>query len=280
MIRIFFQGGLGNQMFQYAAARCLAERIDTTLCFDLSWYYFQPERRFLLSGFGIDAPVKKSLLSCCANRFLGKPLFELAGRKSVYREPSRVFDPQFFKLQDGCSIIGFFQSESYFKSVESVIRAEFSDRLSPSGIVEKERLKRLQSVNSVAVHIRRGDYLTFPKFNVCTENYYREAMAFMREQLSQPRFILFSDDLSWCKDVFSGEDIEYCDGIIVRNDPLTDLQAMAECRHHIIANSSYSWWAAWLGKSADQVVVAPDSWRANNCIAFDIYCDGWVLLSG
>ena len=115
---------------------------------------------------------------------------------------------------------------------------------------------------SVAVHVRRGDYLEIPVFQVCDSHYYRNSMNQMREHLPGARFFIFSDDPDWCRGEFRDADTEVIDSGEAAANPLHDLHLMSLASHHIIANSSYSWWAAWLGDKPDQHVIMPDRWYA------------------
>ncbi len=278
MIRVFFQGGLGNQMFQYAAARCLAEQLGTEILCDLSWYFNPRNWAFRLPEFGIEFSVMKSFASCCTNRILGKPLFEMTGRGHVYKEPGRMFDPEFFNVPDGSSIIGYFQSENYFKPVEQIVRDVFSFKqvAARSAVLEWET--RIADSNTVAVHVRRGDYLKLDGFKVCSEAYYRRAIEWMKQRVESPVFCFFSDDLDWCRKVFADEDAVYCDVTRPQESPINDLRLIATCRHHILSNSSFSWWGAWLGAQVGQRVVVPDPWKPEGEDVLDIVCNGWVRL--
>ena len=276
MIRVFFQGGLANQMFQYAAARCLAERLGTELLFDLSWYFSPRNWKFRLSEFGITAPVKRSFASCCTNRFLGKPLFELLKVGVVYREPGRWFDADFFDLPDGCSVSGYFQSEKYFKPISDLIRDVFSFRRIEAGLQVAEWERRIAGSNAVAVHVRRGDYLKLDGFQVCDEAYYRRAIEWMKERVENPSFYFFSDDLDWCRVVFKDVNVFFCDAVALGESPVGDLRLLAACRHHILSSSLFSWWGAWLGASTEQNVLVPHRWKTTGDDPRDLVCGGWV----
>jgi hypothetical protein len=125
----------------------------------------------------------------------------------------------------------------------------------------------LESPESVAVHVRRGDYLKHPAFHVCDTAYYREAMGSLRAKLYEPRFHIFSDDPDWCRKTFMDDDTEVVDSGKAGENPLHDLHLMSLASHHIIANSSYSWWAAWLGDKAGQQVIMPERWYADGISA-------------
>jgi hypothetical protein len=125
-------------------------------------------------------------------------------------------------------------------------------------------VRNLSQSNSVAVHVRRGDYLRIPVFQVCDENYYRQSMDEMRARIPDARFFIFSDDPQWCRQTFDAADTVVVDSGQAAANPLHDLYLMSLAGHHIIANSSYSWWAAWLGDKPGQQVIMPERWYARD----------------
>ncbi len=278
MITVFFQGGLGNQMFQYAAGRAVADKLGAGLCFDTSWYHYPVKRRFLLKTFGVTGDVVKSPVSFVSNLVFKKPLFDLLGTVPVYREASYIFDPEIFNATDPTVLIGSFQSEKYFRSIADKIREEYSFLHLPVDPCFEDWRRKINGTNSVAVHVRRGDYLKYPKFNVCTEQYYRRAVEYVKDKVTSAHFYFFSDDLSWCRKTFQGKEFFFCDSGASVENPIQDLRLMSTCRHQILTNSSFSWWGAWLGKSEDQIVVVPEIWLACDANTEDISCEGWVQL--
>ena len=278
MITVFFQGGLGNQMFQYAAGRAVADKLGTGLRFDTSWYHYPVKRKFLMKTFGVTGDVVKSPVSFISNLVLKKPLFDLLGTVPVYRETSYVFDPDIFNVTDSTALIGSFQSEKYFRSIADKIRKEYSFFHLPVDSRFEEWHRKITGTNSVAVHVRRGDYLKYPKFNVCTEQYYRRAIEYVKSKSASASFYFFSDDLDWCRETFQGKEFSFCDSGASVGNPIQDLRLMSACHHHVLTNSSFSWWGAWLGYSGDQVVVAPETWFACEQNTDDIPCEEWIRL--
>jgi hypothetical protein len=126
---------------------------------------------------------------------------------------------------------------------------------------------KLASPGSVAVHVRRQDYLTHPVFHVCDRDYYRKAIDELRARVPDARFLIFSDDPEWCRTEFLDPDQEVIDSGPAAANPLHDLHLMSLAGHHVIANSSYSWWAAWLGDKPGQIVKMPDRWYAHGIVA-------------
>lgn len=278
MIRIFFRGGLGNQMFQYAAGYQLARIHKTELCFDTSWYHYPVKRKFLLRRFGIQAPEIKSAMSFMAVCAFKQPWQKIFKVLPVYSAPDAVFDSAFFGLGPDCMLFGWFTSKKYFKDVESDIREAFSFEHIVLPQAAMENRTRIKESNAVAVHVRRGDYLKHPELNVCTESYYKRAIEHMKSRLEKPVFFFFSDDIEWCKSVFTGKDAVDGETPAAIADPLIDLLLMSSCNHHIISNSTFAWWGAWLGKNSDQIVIAPDPWFAADISGKDIPCESWMRM--
>ena len=278
MITVFFQGGLGNQMFQYAAGRAVAHKLETDLLFDTSWYHYPVKRKFMLGAFGMPGEVVKSPLSFVSNLLFKKPLFELMGGRPVYREKEYAYNPELFDVTDGTTLIGVFQTEKYFKPIRNILLKDFSmDHLSLSEGGGR-LLRNIRTSESVAVHVRRGDYLQYPKFNVCTETYYRAGVDYMKNELGDPHFYVFSDDIEWCRKIFNGSAFTFCDEASI-DDPLVDMKLMSSCSHHILSNSSFSWWGAWLGTDVQQKVVIPEIWLNCDDDWSDIPCEGWTRLA-
>ncbi len=265
-------------MFQYAVGRCLAKKIDTELCLDASWYHYPIKRRFEISRFNIEAPVVKSKLS-----FLSHMAFQTPGfgwrYSTVYRERPGRADLSVLSLPDGAFLIGHFPSEKYFKDVEDVIRRDFSFGHLPTSSQTADWLGEVESENSVAVHVRRGDYLTLPGFQVCSEDYYFRAIQYMRDHTANPRFYFFSDDPEWCKSLFQEKDCKVVEMEESRCNPLNDMRVVSACKHAIISNSTYSWWGVWLNGGMDRMVVAPDRWKNSDIDMEDTFLPSWTRIA-
>lgn len=188
----------------------------------------------------------------------------------VYNENSFNYDESVSGIPDGVDLRGYFQSERYFKNIENEIR----DILKFRDVIEQEsRLVCDISDNSTCVHVRRGDYVTSPDHHpVQTVEYYKKAIDIIHDGT----FYVFSDDLEWCRNNLPREDKNIV--FLEVENPYVSLYLMARCKNHIIANSSLSWWAAWLGKKEGQVVFSPSNWfgpaLAKNDTR-DLYCEGW-----
>ena len=208
---------------------------------------------------------------------------KLTGRKSLlYRERDMEYDETVFE-RDPVYLTGFFQSEKYFADVKEEVRRRltFSERVKAElSESYREILTRIEAVPSVSVHVRRGDYLHASHNGmyegICTLDYYRKAMAQIREKEPEAVFFLFSNDMEWTKEHLAGPDCVPVEGGSEEKGYL-DLYLMSRCRHNIIANSSFSWWGAWLNDNPEKQVIAPARW-INGRECRDIYTEGMIRI--
>jgi len=273
MIRIVLLGRTGNNMFQYALGRVLAEKHGVPLVMDASW--FNAEGWAEVSHF-LKLPLKAKVVRRCSlgaralRKFTGKHYWEYRG-VPILRESSddQSFAPHFLEAPLDCTLFGYFQTPLYFQSIASELRDELNALLNDSFQKTSGQPvhQEIRQPTSVAVHVRRGDYLHHPAFQVCDAAYYRSSMDEMRARVPCARFFIFSDDPGWCRQDFTSEDTEVVDSGSVAANPLHDLRLMSMAGHHIIANSTYSWWAAWLGEKPGQQVMMPDRWYAQGIVA-------------
>lgn len=271
MIRILLLGRTGNHLFQYALGRVLAEKHHVPLVMDASW--FNRAGWTEVSHF-LKLPLKAKVVRRCSigvralRKVTGKHYWEYRG-VPVLREPSgdMRFDPTFLKAPADCMLYGYFQSPLYFAEIAPVLRDELKGLLAGTVQHEWEMHTKLLDPRSVAVHVRRGDFLTNPVFQVCDLAYYEKSMEEMRSRVPGAIFFVFSDDPEWCKANFTESDVHVVDTGKIGNHPLHDLHLMSSASHHIIANSSYSWWAAWLGDRPEQEVIIPNRWFAGEILA-------------
>lgn len=281
-------GRLGNNLFQYAFGRALAEKHGVPLMLDASWFnektwpYVAPLGR--LPGFaGGSVTIARpfSLGSRCLLKLTGKHHWEYAG-KPIIRETTgdHSYDARLLESPADCLVFGYFQTPLYFRGIEEILREELAtDKLGLE--TGHERLSdKLRSPSSVAVHVRRTDYVNNPHLVLLDTDYYQRAMDRMRITVPNARFFVISDDPAWCLNTFKQDDIEVCTHSDPF-DPLLDLHLMSLAGHHIIANSSYSWWAAWLGRKANQQVLMPDHWFKSgiHAQAAEKRCNGWELMN-
>lgn len=255
-------GGLGNQMFQYAAGAALAKRLNTKLYIDSGWFNEIKgktnvvQRKYELNFFGIK---EKNINKLTTLSFKTKP-------PTLFIEKTFSYNEQFNHLSGNVILDGYWQSERYFSDQEELIRKlfVFKDALSEKKQIDAKTIESIE--DSVSLHVRRGDYVSNPsttKFHgVMPVEYYKKAIHFIVKKVEDPTFIVISDDTEWCKrnikfpypTIF----IEHVDG-----KGHEDMRLMSMCHHHIIANSSFSWWGAWLNASKNKIVVAPNNWFAD-----------------
>ena len=304
MITVSLIGGLGNQMFQYAAGKALAERHGVALALDLSGFRNYALRSFLLDrllvpeaapAMAAEATAEKpadhyarSLWRQRIDRLLGRAgLPKLAPSANNYREPFFHYDPAFESLGPQTSLFGYFQSERYFASIAEPLRDWMSPR-EPFGEAAASVLARIEASRlPVSVHVRRGDYLkpgAVEFHGILGEPYYRQALGRLEGAIGQdPELFVFSDDPAAAEQVLNfvpkSRLVHVCGD---PERPWEDMALMARCRHHVIANSSFSWWGAWLNRAPDKVVVAPRAWFAPHELSKrntgDLYPPGWLLV--
>ncbi len=269
MIRIILRGRTGNNLFQYALGRALAVKHGVPLVLDASWFNAQgwsEVSHFLKLPIQAKVIRRFSLASRALRNYGKKHYWELMGIPVMKESPAdQSFDPHIANATADCMLSGFFQTPLYFTSIADELREELNSLLADKLETRDLDLKSaLASPTSVAVHVRRGDYLQHPAFAVCDTAYYRTSMERLRRSLESPRFHIFSDDPGWCRTEFRETDTVVVDSGTAAMNPLHDLHLMSLASHHIIANSSYSWWAAWLGEKSGQQVIMPDRWYARD----------------
>lgn len=306
MIIIRLSGGLGNQLFQYAMGRQLAQRHGTTLKLDVSWFATGPEETFRdfprevkLSAFEITAPIASAreirrLRGRAGSARLVDRLVEGVRRRLGFahrnvREQVEIFDPDCVELPDDVYLDGFWQSEAYFSWTEPILRAELTlrDRQITSSARECVEGLRQEGKQVVAVHVRRGDIAyAHEKLDdplhvhgpcLGKEYFLRAAGHFDPADL----FLVFSDgpdDIRWCRENLDLPNVHFSEG---RTD-LEDFAVMQLCDHNIISNSTFSWWAAWLNPHPGKKVVAPQNWfhegRVCRAGLEGLIPKGWIVI--
>ena len=259
---IGYKGRLGNQMFQYATLKALSLKTgyecvlpnNTNLKLDGAFDYTNNQwlsfNLFLQECFNITSPLVEIRL------------------KNIYQEKKFDFEPELFEISDNTSIEGYFQSYKYFEKYETEIRQEFTFKLE---LLEKCKKVINQYNNPISIHVRRGDYINHPNYWVVTPEYIQDALNHFNDD--EYTFLVFSDDIEWCKSVFP-EGVVFIEG----NNQFEDLCLMSLCHHNIIANSSYSWWGAYLNKNENKRVVAPSNWFNNPTSLNDLYPPNWIKI--
>lgn len=258
--KVGISGGLGNQMFQYAAARAMSLRTNAHLQLDLSFYDKSRHRGFQLGSLPITAELIWPRGRTRVARHCRSLLRGALRPETTYREPHFHYDHSFEALQPPVTLRGYFQSERYFVDHAHSIRRDFA-LPRPTDVDSLRWFRQMSDICSTSLHIRRGDYVTNPKANRiyagCAIDYYTAAM----EQIpgNDPVFV-FSDDPQWVRENLPPvKPLVFCVADTPRG-ALDDLWLMAQAHHHIIANSSFSWWGAWLAGAEKGMTIAPRKW--------------------
>jgi len=284
MIIVRLQGGLGNQLFQYAAGKALATHLNKSFKLETITSLQKDRRRSIaLNDFqaAFDLASRKEV-----KRFVQFPslyrhpvsLFKTG--RNIYHEPHFHFDENFFNIADPVFLDGFWQSPLYFKPIEDSIRKDFRVRAELiNNVIEKG--KELEGKSSIAVHVRRGDFLN-PKIaayhGVLDATYFEKAIRLVKDKAAGASVYFFSDDIDWVKQNLSlDKDAEFVSSFT--RSAIEDFYLMTKCRHNIIANSSFSWWPAWLNANPDKIVVAPEKWFADSSInTNDLIPGNWTRI--
>ena len=305
MLVVKIKGGLGNQMFEYAMAKRLQimygiDRIGL----ELSVIEQDSLRECNLSAFALYDRIE--IINwpdriVCLQEFLRKKLvsYFIAGRKEetaekredflaglfavfgiVQRDHSQIEEHLFLRFHKNLYLNGWFQNAKKLLPIREELLADFKMELPE--LADSNICKQIQACNAVCVHIRRGDYVKHPIFDVCTDDYYYRAIEYMISNVKNPVFFIFSDDIEQIKETMNFTRPSYIQRIIYideNHEPYEDLYLMQQCRHFIISNSTFSWWAQFLGNAPDKIVVAPARWRNgeyNN--RKSIYMEKWILM--
>lgn len=277
-------GGLGNQMFQYAAARQLAARLDTDLLLDVTQF-----QAYKLHGYAIYRyPLKSQEMSQDIGsrkplRFGGRLLKRLLRSGGpplkLVREKGLAWQPQLQEATDNSYLAGYWQSERYFADIRPQLLQEF-EMTEPAQGRDAEIIDEMRSTTSVTVHVRRGDYVSNAATNqvhgTCDSEYYQRSVTLLANMYGPLNLFVFSDDPAWCRgNLQLGHPTVFVDHNDAQRN-CEDLRVMSHARHFIVANSSFSWWAAWLSTSEDKTVCAPARWfRTSKNDESDIVPKSW-----
>ena len=258
-ITLLLAGGLGNQMFEYAAARALCLERSAALVIDLRYFVGAvpgSSKAPWLLDFPIKAHIRNYASVGAAHGIVPRIVRRLSEQHRRHRS-GLGYDPSFFSSRDGAVLVGLYQSPRYFAASFDIIAEEF-DLSQDRRVACNPQIAKLELPNAVGVHVRRGDYLDLPEFVLRdADTYYSAAMAEVRER--SERAVVFSDDIDWCRrqNMFAGAEFYPSDPAM---PPYVELFAMSQCKRLVIANSSFSWWAGWFAHRRGADIVAPKYW--------------------
>jgi len=291
MIIVKIVGGLGNQMFQYAFAKNLSLKLNAELKLDISEYNKSQLRTFaLIDIFDIFEKIVKE--EDIDQLFKVNNIYEFFKFKIFYndvkkhrnyiKEKTFLFDKNYLELKDNVYLDGYWQTEKYFTENAENIRKLFRFR-NPLDKKNGAIADLIKSANSIGVHIRRGDYISNPVTNkyhgFCGIDYIEKAINYIVGKISNPHFFVFSDDVEWCRNNLKAKfPILFVENNH-REESYKDMHLMSLCKHNIIANSSFSWWAAWLNANRNKIIIAPNKWFENNFTdTKDLIPENWIRI--
>ncbi len=274
MIITKIAGGLGNQMFQYAFGRALAQRNKTELLLDITIFETYEFHLYTMDHLKIAARpatphelkpfLRKRPRGGRIGRRILNPLFH--DPKLYVQEPRYTFVPEMLALKDPCYVDGYWQSEKYFLDIKDTLQKEFTLK-EPLGEYSQGIAKKIAATeHPVSLHIRRGDFAHHPRFKITHGArplaYYEHAMDIVREKVSDPHYFIFSDDIAWAREnIKTGFPTEFIGQGPAKN--YEDLELMRLCTHHVLSNSTFGWWGAWLSEFEKKgLKIAPTHWAA------------------
>lgn len=279
-------GGLGNQLFQAAAGIALSSLHNTELKFYFQDHYKLAKRSYALSPFDLDIKIakKNEVEAYLPKTKISRKIYQVLGKNpdaKLFREPEHFrYYSNFFSLPDDIYLSGFWQSYKYFENYTGKIQKSFEVRTPLEGRNKKVSERISSSKNSVSLHIRRGDY-TNPNsgFYCLPISYYNKAIQKLSDQFEDIKLFVFSDDISWAQQSIKQDNntlfVDHND----LNSAHEDLRLMTKCKHSIIANSSLSWWGAYLNSYQKKTVIAPKKWTHEISVNhMDLIPSGWVII--
>ena len=273
-------GGLGNQMFQYAFGRALEHATGQKVIYDTSW--FEEAKKTIVNEKNENA---QGVVMRKYDLDIFNLNIEIANynqskncKKKIYETKEYQFDKTLLKKQKSAIYEGYFQNEGYYKDIKEILKKDFTfPEISQEDEFNQNWLKKIrESDNPVFIHIRRGDYLNLAGWALSTD-YYRKAINYINSHVSNPTFFVFGQECEdYIKKEFGSDNFEIIGEInTINKTDWKNISLMLECKHAIIANSSFSWWAAWLGKANEGVVIAPTPFVNGKD---GIICDNWVKI--
>jgi hypothetical protein len=287
MVAVNIYGGLGNQLFQYAFGKSIATLSEDDLYIDTSLFENYDLRNFQLDKFNVcyqQSTSNKLGIYNINNKYKLHALRLI--NKYLKLFPNIFFEKELWVFDDkvfnSTSIIyvGYWQSFKYFENIRDLLLQEFTLKNS-IGKINLDILSKITASNSISIHIRRGDYVATNSnhtISVCSIAYYEEAIKIMIDDIQDPVFFIFSDDIEWVK---SNLNLTARKCVYVDNNssnPEFDLELMKNCKHNIIANSTFSWWGAWLNDTNGKKIIAPKIWMYGAPVSKDLVPSDWILL--
>jgi len=268
MIVVKIMGGLGNQMFQYALGRCMSLKNDQKLILDRSPYLRSFRRRYSLKFFQIEASTSYKF----GLNFFKENLFYCL-EKNFFNFEKSILD------NTNCYLDGFWQNENYFIDIKETLKKDFTlkDKYYQK-LINKKYLEQIQNQQSVSIHVRRGDCVKNKKvskiYKSCSLDYFSNAIEKINSYVKNAKFFCFSDDLNWCKNKMKSKNITF----IENTKDYEEMVLMSNCKHNIISNSTFSWWAAWLNNYKEKIIICPKKWRYDDLNTKSLIPLDWIKI--
>jgi hypothetical protein len=284
-------GGIGNQLFQFAASYALAKRSRAALFFDDSWYSshshgHHPKLDDIFNISILRCPLVKQVNAFGVYSFPPLRRLLLSSKlkpvrpKCLYAEPHYHYSSELLRSRISMFVYGLWQSESYFSDYKHELRSiiRFKYDLSRNS---REVSNHILQSNSISVHVRRGDYFaskdSIAVHGVCLREYYSRSIEYINNHFKDPVFFIFSDDPQWARENIEVGGKSFFVSCNTGPQSYQDMHLMSLCRHNIIANSTFSWWAAWLNSNTNKVIIAPSKWFNNSRIdSSDVCPTNWL----
>lgn len=283
VVKIF--GGLGNQLFQYAFGLYLARKNNVPLVLDTSWfdqkYKKSTSRTFDLKYFNLSVSFTNSSSLNFKLFFYNNILLK---RISLFKKLKVYHDEDFALLINknvtSAYLDGYWHNCSYLYNIKGLLKEEFKPKLSSFKLTDFSK-KIINVKNSVAIHIRRGDYITNGNYEICSTNYFLNAIKKISNELINPEFFIFSDDLEFAKrEIIINLPVHFSVNYNTDISNIEDFFNMTLCKHHIISNSTFSWWASWLNVYPKNIVIIPERWYANDKLdASEYYLEDYIIMA-
>ncbi len=272
-------GGLGNQMFQYAYYWALSKNYNNVYFTTINFKSYSLHNGYELDKIFNFAPnmIDDKKINQLKNAIISKILTKLKLYQFNIIQNNFAYDIQYAKFYFNHFLIGYWQSEKYFANCKLEIRKQFT--FPNLDTINLQIAMSIQNSTAISLHVRRGDYVNHDLHgNLCNLDYYKQAIDIVIKKTINPIFYIFSDDIKWCQDNFSVYNFIY----ITNNnntDSYKDMHLMSLCKHNIIANSSFSWWGAWLNNNPNKIVIAPKKWFNDNSLdTKDLLPDTWIKI--
>jgi len=271
MIVVKLQGGMGNQMFQYAVAKSLSIKYNIPFFMDRNYIDKFDWRNYDLDLFNVDE-------NFIINPIEAIPVNDGVGL-SFNNEIYNIFDN--IPLEQNIYLEGYFQNIGYTDPIYNILKKDFKLKNDINDNRSLDLLNEIKSTNSVMLNVRRTDFVNSSFHGTMDVDYYNNAISIINEKVENPKYFIFSDDIEWCKENLSNIDNSFIVDHSYKGDRFGEyLELMKNCKHFIIPNSSFAWWSAYLCENENKIVIAPERWLLNQNLDVDVVSEklNWIKI--